>query len=108
MTTKTIELKFERTIPAPPDEVFGAWLDPKVPGNPWNTADKLLLTPQVDGFFYWSVKGTSHYGRFTEVERPGRLQHLASICITKSKEAAIRSFLSLLPSALPGCFHFLR
>ena len=38
-------------------------------------ADKLLLTPKVDGFFYWSVKGTSHYGRFTEVERPGRIQH---------------------------------
>jgi uncharacterized protein YndB with AHSA1/START domain len=75
MTTQTVEFKFERTIPATPDEVFDAWLDPKVPGNPWNMADKLLLTPQVDGLFYWSVKGTSHYGRFIEVERPGRLQH---------------------------------
>ena|SRR5579872_4706944 len=72
---KTLEFKFERTIPAAPDEVFDAWLDPKIPGNPWNMADKLLLDPKVDGFFYWSVKGTPHYGRFTEVARPGRIEH---------------------------------
>jgi uncharacterized protein YndB with AHSA1/START domain len=74
-TKKTIEVKVERTIPAPLDEVFDAWLDPKVPGNPWNMAEKLLFNPQVDGFFYWLIQGTSHYGRFTEVERPGRIQH---------------------------------
>jgi uncharacterized protein YndB with AHSA1/START domain len=72
---KTIEIKVERTIPAPPGEVFDGWLNPKIPGNPWNMAEKLLLNPEVDGFFYWKVKGTSHYGRFTEVERPGRIQH---------------------------------
>ncbi|MGA2230944.1 MAG: SRPBCC domain-containing protein, partial [Tepidisphaeraceae bacterium] len=26
-------------------------------------------------FIYWSVKGTPHYGRFTELERPGRIGH---------------------------------
>jgi uncharacterized protein YndB with AHSA1/START domain len=72
---KTLEFKFERTIPAPPDEVFDAWLNPKIPGSPWNMADKLLLNPEVDGFFYWLIKGNSHYGRFTEMERPGRIQH---------------------------------
>jgi uncharacterized protein YndB with AHSA1/START domain len=73
--TKTIEVKVERTISALPAEVFDAWLDPKTPGTPWNMADKLLLNPQVNGFFYWSVKGTAHYGRFTEIERPARMQH---------------------------------
>ncbi|HEY5218243.1 MAG TPA: SRPBCC domain-containing protein [Gemmatimonadaceae bacterium] len=72
---KTIEIKLERTIAAPPLEVHDAWLDPKVPGNPWHEADKLLLTPKVDGFFYWLIQGTAHYGRFTHVERPGRIQH---------------------------------
>ena len=72
---KTIEFKFERTIPATPEEVYDAWLDPKVPGNPWNMADKLLLNPTVDGFFYWRTKSCAHYGRFTEVERPARIQH---------------------------------
>lgn len=75
MTAKTIEVTIERTIPAPPNEVFDAWLDPTVPGNPWNMADKLLLNPTVDGLFYWAIKGTSHYGRFTAVERGSRLQH---------------------------------
>ena len=66
--TKTIEIKLERTIPAPPDEVFDGWLNPKIPGNPWNVADKFILNPKVDGLFYWTLKGTSHYGRFTEID----------------------------------------
>ena len=73
--TKTIEFSFERTIPAPPDEVCDAWLDPKIPGNPWNAAEKFILDPKADGLFYWTLKGTSHYGRFIEVKRPGRIQH---------------------------------
>ena len=72
---KTIEFKFERTIPAAPDEVYDAWLNPKIPGNPWNIGEKLLLNPKVDGFFYLHVKETPHYGRFTGIERPGRVQH---------------------------------
>jgi uncharacterized protein YndB with AHSA1/START domain len=72
---KTIEFKIERTIPAPPGDVFDAWLNPKIPGNPWNAAEKFLLDAKVDGLFYWRLKGTSHYGRFTEIERPGRIQH---------------------------------
>jgi uncharacterized protein YndB with AHSA1/START domain len=70
--TKTIEFKFERTISASPGEVFDGWLNPRIPGNPWNAAEKFTLDPKVDGLFYWTLKGTSHYGRFTEVERPGR------------------------------------
>jgi uncharacterized protein YndB with AHSA1/START domain len=74
-SAKTIEIKVERTIPAPSGEVFDGWFDPKIPGNPWNAAEKFLLDAKVDGLFYWRLKGTSHYGRFTEVERPGRIQH---------------------------------
>jgi hypothetical protein len=33
------------------------------------------LDPKVDGLFYWTLKGTSHYGRVTAFERPGRMQH---------------------------------
>ena len=72
---KTLELKFERTIPAPLNEVFDSWLNPKIPGNPWNAAEKFILDAKVDGLFYWTLKGTSHYGRFTEIERPARVQH---------------------------------
>lgn len=77
MTTamKTIEVKVERNICAPADEVFDAWLDPKVPGNPCNAAEKFILDSKVDGLFYWTLRGVSHYGRFTEMERPARMQH---------------------------------
>ena len=40
---KTLEFTFERTIPASPSKVYVAWLNPKVPGNPWNIPDKLIL-----------------------------------------------------------------
>jgi uncharacterized protein YndB with AHSA1/START domain len=33
------------------------------------------LDPKVDGLFCWTLMGTSHYGRFTEIERPGRIQY---------------------------------
>ena len=62
-STKTIEVRVERTIPAPRSEVFDAWLDPKIPGTPWNAAEKFILDAKVDGLFYWMLKGTSHYGR---------------------------------------------
>lgn len=74
-SAKTLEFKFERTIQASPGEAFDAWLNPKIPGNPWHAADKLLLNAKVDGFFYWTFSGTPHYGRFTEIERPARIQH---------------------------------
>jgi len=74
-TTKTLELKLERTISASPDEVYEAWLNPKIPGTPWNMAEKLILNPEVDGFFYWAFKDIAHYGRFTKTERPGRIQY---------------------------------
>ena len=54
---KTLEFKIERTIPAPSDEVFDAWLNPKIPGNPWNAAEKFILDPKVDGLFYWTLQG---------------------------------------------------
>jgi len=75
MKTKRLEFKVERTIAAPPGEVFDAWLNPKVPGNPWNAAEKVILNPKVDGLFYWALEGTAHYGRFIAIERPARIQH---------------------------------
>jgi uncharacterized protein YndB with AHSA1/START domain len=71
----TLEFRFERAIPAPPEEVFDAWLNPEIPGNPWNAAEKFLLDAKVDGLFFWTLKGTAHYGRFMEFERAGRIRH---------------------------------
>jgi uncharacterized protein YndB with AHSA1/START domain len=86
---KTIEVKVERIIPAPAVEVFDAWLNPKIPGNPWSMAEKLILKPEVDGFFYWLIQGTAHYGRFTEMERPDRIQHTWMSRSTLGEESTV-------------------
>ena len=72
---KTIEVTVERTIPAPLETVYDAWLDPKIPGTVWNAAEKFSLDAKVDGLFFWRVPGNSHYGRFTELTRPSRMQY---------------------------------
>ncbi len=72
---KTLEFRIERTIAASSAQAFDAWLNPKIPGTPWSESDKLLLNPTVDGFFYWLTRGTPHYGRFTQIERPRSMQH---------------------------------
>jgi len=79
-STRTVEIRVERTIPAPPDEVFDAWLDPKVPGTLWHGHDKLIFDPKVDGLWYLlslahRPEGTPHFGRFVEINRPARIQH---------------------------------
>ena len=107
---KTLEFKLERTIPAPVSEVFDGWLDPNIPGNPWNAAEKFLLDPKVDGLFYWTLKGTSHYGRFTEVDRPTRIQHTWVSPKTLGEESTVTmtfkkkgedTLLTLVHSGLP-------
>jgi uncharacterized protein YndB with AHSA1/START domain len=106
----TIELKIERTIPATPSELFDAWLNPKIPGNPWNAAEKFVLDPKVDGLFFWTIRGTSHYGRFTEIERPGRMQHtwmspntsgLESTVTVTFKKQGKGTLMTLVHSGLP-------
>lgn len=67
----TFEVRIERTIPASPDKAYAAWLDPRVPGTPWNAPSKLLMDCRLDGLFYFRMKETPHYGRFTSLE-PGR------------------------------------
>ena len=108
--TRTLEFTIERTISAPPGEVFDGWLNPTIPGNPWNAAEKFVLDPKVDGLFYWILKGTSHYGRFTEVERPGRIQHTwvspntlgeESIVTLTFKKQGENTLMTLVHSDLP-------
>jgi uncharacterized protein YndB with AHSA1/START domain len=75
-----MEIKVERMIPASPDEVFDAWLDPEVPGTLWHEHAKLIFDPKIDGLWYLLSaahrrEGTPHYGRFIELERPSRIQH---------------------------------
>jgi uncharacterized protein YndB with AHSA1/START domain len=76
---KTMELAFNRTIGAAPPEVFDAWLDPTHPATPFSGSEKLLIDPRVDGMFYFRhvMDGTDlpHFGRFTVVDRPRKVQY---------------------------------
>jgi uncharacterized protein YndB with AHSA1/START domain len=115
MTTtsiRTVEIQVERTIPAPPSEVFDAWLDPKIPGTPWHENVKLIVDPKVDGLWYWlALGGTAHYGRFIEIDRPRRIQHswvsrntlgeesIVTVTFEKNREGTL---LTLLHSDLPN------
>jgi uncharacterized protein YndB with AHSA1/START domain len=109
-TANTLEVKVVRTIPAPPGELFSAWLNPKIPGTPWHEADKLILDPRVDGFFYWLIRGTPHYGRFTRMEGPGLLQHTwmspntlgqESMVTVTFKKQGTDTLMTLVHSGLP-------
>lgn len=109
-SSKTIEVRVERSITATPEDAFDAWLDPKVPGTPWNMGDKLLLDSRVDGLFYWLMRGTAHYGRFIEVSRPGKLQHtwmspnthgLESLVTVSFKKQAGGTLMTLVHTGLP-------
>jgi len=107
---KTIEVKVERTIQAPPGEVFDGWLNPKAPGTPWHEGDKLIFNPKVDGLFYWLMSGTPHFGRFKEVKRPARIQHTwmspntlgheSTVTLTFEKKGE-ETLLTLVHSGLP-------
>ncbi|MGC4002281.1 MAG: SRPBCC domain-containing protein [Pirellulales bacterium] len=77
---KTFDLKVERTIPASCEELFDGWLDPRCPGTPWSMAAKLIMDAKVDGLFYWlyineAGEHKPHYGRFTIIERPWRIEY---------------------------------
>jgi uncharacterized protein YndB with AHSA1/START domain len=87
---KTIELQLTRTIPASPVEVFDGWLDPKCPGTPWNEAAKLVL----DGLYYWlfineAGEGKPHYGRFTILDRPSKVQYTWMSLHTRGLESLV-------------------
>ena len=95
MTTniKTMELTFNRTIPASPEETFDGWLDRTNPGTPWSVADKLILDPKVGALFYFhtakSSGGFAHFGRFDVLERPRKMQYTWMSCFTRGLESVV-------------------
>jgi uncharacterized protein YndB with AHSA1/START domain len=81
MTTraKPLTLTLAKTIPAPPPEVYDAWLDPENPATIWHALKKRIFTPKVDGLFYLlhQIEGgrsMPHFGRFTILTRARKIQ----------------------------------
>ena len=113
MTTsfnEKLEVRVERTIPAPPDAVFDGWLDPSVPGNPWNFAKEFTLDAKPRGLFYFEIRDKHHYGRFIKLERPRCIQHTWVSANTLGEESVVtltleeqgdETLLTLVHSGLP-------
>jgi uncharacterized protein YndB with AHSA1/START domain len=76
---KLTDITVARSIPAPVEDVFDVWIDPKSPGEPWFGAERIILNPVVDGLFYFAVKHEGrtwpHYGRFVVIERPRKVEY---------------------------------
>lgn len=111
MKNKTLKIKVERFIPAAAANVYSSWLNPKVAGTPWNMGDKLILNAKVNGFFYWFVHNTPHYGRFTKLKRGQLIEHTwmspytegleSTVTVTFKKQGA-DTLMTLVHSGLPN------
>ena len=110
LSTNTLEVTVQRTIPAHPDEVFDGWLDPKVPGNPWNFAEECKLDAKEGGLFYWRIRDTHHYGRFIKIDRATCIQHTWVSANTLGEESVVtltfekqgdETLMTLVHSGLP-------
>jgi len=108
---KTIDLKFERMLATTPSKAYSAWMNPKIKGTTWNMGEKLILNPKVNGFFYWLVHGTPHYGRFTKMERGSRVQYTWMSPYTQGTETTVtvtfqkkgpETLMTLIHSDLPN------
>jgi uncharacterized protein YndB with AHSA1/START domain len=90
---KLTDITVTRAIPAPPENVFDVWIDPKSPGGPWFGADRVILNPVVDGLFYFAVKHEGrtwpHYGRFVLIERPHQVEYTWVSEATKGVESVV-------------------
>jgi uncharacterized protein YndB with AHSA1/START domain len=108
---KTMTVKVERLIPASPHDAYKGWLNPKVPGNPWYEGNKLILQPKLNGFFYWYIHTTPHYGRFTQLKSGQRIQHtwmspytngLESTVTVTFKKKGTDTMMTLVHTGLPN------
>lgn len=108
---KTITVKVDRMLATTPQRAYAAWLNPKIPGNAWHEARKVILNPKVDGLFYWYISSTPHYGRFTELKRGQRIRHtwisqytlgLESKVTVTFKKVGDETRMTLLHTGLPN------
>jgi uncharacterized protein YndB with AHSA1/START domain len=91
---KTMELNFQRTIPATPAEVYDAWLDTQNQGNPWFQSDRLDFKPQQGALYHFmrvkdDGKEMPHYGRFVALDRPRRIELAWMSLFTRGLESVV-------------------
>jgi uncharacterized protein YndB with AHSA1/START domain len=90
---KLMDIEVARAIPAPAEDVFNVWLDPKSPGSLWFGAQKVIINPAVDGLFFLSMqhegRNWPHYGRFLRMDRPRLVEHTWVSEATRGLESVV-------------------
>jgi uncharacterized protein YndB with AHSA1/START domain len=90
---KLTEITVTHTIPATPEKIYDVWLNPKSPGGPWFGSERCIINPVVDGLFYNLVKHENrlwpHFGRFTVLEHPHKIEHTWMSEATKGAESVV-------------------
>jgi len=86
----SLEIRIERKINAAPDVAYDAWLDPTVPGTPWNAAARLILDCKPDGLFRIRMNDVPHYGRFIELARGRLITHSWMSPYTEGQESMVK------------------
>lgn len=73
---KTLTVTQKRVIPGPPAKVFDAWLNPKLPCNPWSYGPS-VLDPKVGKPFVILMQGSqgAHYGRILKLVKGKQLHY---------------------------------
>ncbi len=93
---KKTTITLNRTIPASPAEVYGAWLDPATPGTPWNRSEceKVILEAKIDGVFYFKRVSPEqvefpHFGRFVRLEPAKKIEYTWMSPFTHGLESVV-------------------
>ena len=82
MTGQPLTLRVSRQMPASPERVFDAWLDPAMArrflfATPTGEMQQVDIDPQVGGRFTIVERrpegDAAHYGQYLQIDRPRRL-----------------------------------
>jgi uncharacterized protein YndB with AHSA1/START domain len=87
---KTLTLDLKRVIAGTPAKVFDAWLNPKLPCNPWSYGKTVALEPKV-GKLFCILMGSAgaHFGRILKLAKGKQLQYTWMSRSTRGLESTV-------------------
>ena len=89
--SKTLTVDLKRVIAASPTAVYDAWMDPKLPCNPWNYCKDVILEPKNGKLLYFRGPHSNggHYGRILKLVRGKQAQFTWMSFYTEGRETTV-------------------